>query len=282
MESTAASVSDDDQASPRSVVGGPAPSERSEGEEVAPREIAPRKSLLGGFVRGGVPRASRRNVARGARGDAKNFATAIMAAEGADVSLVGVLGPYRDARSAALTETYRGVVPYLGATRTRGAPLFLAVVAATSATTPEISELCLDLAARLRAARRRSERARRYAGTRTTMRSPTHTTRARARGDRGDGGGRRSRRTTRSARSTRGDDTRRRRRRRVARLRVHALAHRGGIQIAMRRPRRVRRERVPRAVYRVRSAAVAGGVRGGGGRGRAGGCHLSRDSPRGR
>ena len=150
MESTAASVSDDDQASPRSVVGGPAPSERSEGEEVAPSEIAPSEVAPSEGSSAAAYPALRAGTSPEARAETlKNFATAIMAAEGADVSLVGVLGPYRDARSAALTETYRGVVPYLGATRTRGAPLFLAVVAATSATTPEISELCLDLAARL-------------------------------------------------------------------------------------------------------------------------------------
>ena len=150
MESTAASVSDDDQASPRSVVGGPAPSERSEGEEVAPSEIAPSEVAPSEGSSAAAYPALRAGTSPEARAETlKNFATAIMAAEGADVSLVGVLGPYRDARSAALTETYRGVVPYLGATRTRGAPLFLAVVAATSATTPEIAELCLDLAARL-------------------------------------------------------------------------------------------------------------------------------------
>ena len=156
MESAAASVSDDDassssfrsDASPRSVVGGPAPSERSEGEEVAPEgeEVAPSEIAPSEGSSAAAYPALRAGTSPEARAETlKNFATAIMAAEGADVSLVGVLGPYRDARSAALTETYRGVVPYLGATCTRGAPLFLAVVAATSATTPEIAELCLDL-----------------------------------------------------------------------------------------------------------------------------------------
>ena len=148
MAESAAAVSDDDEssssssssfrsdASPRSVAGGPAPSEHS-------------TASSGGSSAAAYPELRAGTSPEARASTLKNFATAIMAAEGANVSLVGVLGPYRDARIAALTETYRDVVPYLGETRTRGAPLFLAVVAATSATTPEISELCLDLAARL-------------------------------------------------------------------------------------------------------------------------------------
>jgi hypothetical protein len=146
MAESAAAVSDDDDdassssfrsdASPRSVAGGPAPSEHS-------------AASSGGSSAAAYPELRAGTSPEARASTLKNFATAIMAAEGADVSLVGVLGPYRAARIAALTETYRDVVPYLGETRTRGAPLFLAVVAATSATTPEISELCLDLAARL-------------------------------------------------------------------------------------------------------------------------------------
>ena len=45
MESTAASVSDDDQASPRSVVGGPAPSNAPRVRKSLPRKSPPRKSL---------------------------------------------------------------------------------------------------------------------------------------------------------------------------------------------------------------------------------------------
>ena len=278
MESTAASVSDDDQASPRSVVGGPAPSERSEGEEVAPSNRPLGSRSLGGFVRGGVPRASRRNVARGARGDAKKFCHRDHGGGGR-----GCL-PRRRTRPVP-RRAKRGVdrdVPRRGSLPRRDPHARRASVSRRRGGDERDDAGDFGTVPRPRRVLRRgrrSERARRYAGTRTTMRSPTHTARARARGDRGDGGGRRSRRTTRSARSTRGDErtpptastcrsppsSRTRPPRRNTNRDASPPASAARTRPARRSPRPVRRCGRRRA-------------RGGGGRGAPGGCHLSRDS----
>ena len=81
--------------------------------------------------------------------DVKNAVTALIAG-GADVRAKYRLGAFRDGPNDALARPFRSVCAYQGVPGTEGDALFLAVVAATSPTTPVETRLaCVDVAARL-------------------------------------------------------------------------------------------------------------------------------------
>ena len=81
--------------------------------------------------------------------DVKNAVTALIAG-GADARARCRLGAFRDGPHEPLARPYRSVCAYRGVDGTVGDALFLAVVAATSPTTPlETRVACVDVAARL-------------------------------------------------------------------------------------------------------------------------------------